>query len=49
MASVGNFWKNLNGGSTINEKEEYKPTIKPEDSIKTTITSTDDEIDKLIM
>ena len=49
MASVGNFWKNLNGGSTANEKEEYKPNIKPEDSIKTTITSTDDEIDKLIM
>ena len=49
MGSVGNFWKNLNGGSTANEKEEYKPNIKPEDSIKTTITSTDDEIDKLIM
>lgn len=49
MGSVGNFWKNLNGGSTANEKEEDKPNIKPEDSIKTTITSTDDEIDKLIM
>lgn len=49
MGSVGNFWKNLNGGSTTNEKEEYKSTIKPEDSIKTTITSTDDEIDKLLM
>ena len=49
MGSVGNFWKNLNGGSTMNEMEDYKPTFNPEESIKTTITSTDDEIDKLIM
>lgn len=47
MGSVGNFWKNLNGGNTSNDKEESKTSFKAED-IKPTITSTDDEIDALI-
>ena len=47
MGSVGNFWKNLNGGSNPNDKEGNKTSFKSED-IKPTITSTDDEIDRLI-
>ena len=47
MGSVGNFWKNLNGGSNPNDKEGNKTSFNSED-IKPTITSTDDEIDRLI-